>query len=822
MKTRFLSYFLVLIFVVLIPNRAISRREPNGASDLLILDGVDGRIEEDENTFSVIRLEEEEACEQMYGFLPCSKSIWGHVFLIVVYEYLLFHGESYVAAGGERIFKILGPGVFGACAFQIIGAFPEALILLVSGLLNNKEVAQECVLTGVGLLAGSSILLLTLVWGTCVILGSQHFPNSSQSSDSTNQNPIQNFFLSLWPGYGVVTDSWTGYTAWIMLISAIPFTIIQFPVLFDLSYFWERIFVVVALLVSVTFLLSYFFYQLFQPWIQGRQLLYLKHGHLVVDILKHVQNHTNETLFSDDGAPDLSVIRRIFKVTDRDGDETIDASELKGFLQEIKFRKMYSDKDKATQDMMKEFDVDDNKKININEFVKGMEKWVEETKKDSGETYRLDEVPYFSYDCSGKLTYFRIVVQNKFLAFLMNLHTAKVCVFCIGVEIGTDFPIFAVSNPRFYYFGTTFSIPNSIFCQNFLDLNWIIYKIRFLFDLFGSELEIFSTMLIPIGPISTHSFVHQVLRPWMEKKREEREIMKNIVPEILEHLQSSTHGSLLTEDGTPDIPAIKRLFKDIDHDKDDLISYSELRDLMMDIKFGSIPHDIDEAASKMMEELDISGDKLINEDEFVTGLSNWLNAISINQTPKPEQINEESDYHQNWEETDKLVESKFVDKSPFAWIKAISLLVLGIVMLGLLAEPLIHSVQSLSKAASIPSFFIAFIFVPLATNARITISAIGEVRRKKLNITSLTFSEIYGTVLMNNLLGFSVLLSLIYFRGFSWDFSVEVLMVLIVCAVMGCLASFSTVFPVWTAVFACMLYPLSLVLVTVLGDFNWL
>ncbi|KAL8032050.1 hypothetical protein ABFX02_13G068600 [Erythranthe guttata] len=712
MKTRFLSYFLVLVFVVLIPNRAISRREPNGASDLLISDGVDG-IEEDENTFSAIGLnkrsvafseEEEEACEQMYGFLPCSKSIWGHVFLIVVYEYLLFHGESYVAAGGERIFKILGPGVFGACAFQIIGAFPEALILLVSGLINNKEVAQECVLTGVGLLAGSSILLLTLVWGTCVILGSQHFPNSSQSSDSTNQNPIQNFFLSLWPGYGVVTDSWTGYTARIMLISAIPFTIIQFPVLFDLSYFWERIFVVVALLVSVTFLLSYFFYQLFQPWIQGRQLLYLKHGHLVVDILKHVQNHTNETLFSDDGAPDLSVIRRIFKVTDRDGDETIDASELKGFLQEIKFRKMYSDKDKATQGMMKEFDVDDNKKININEFVKGMEKWVEETKKDSGETYRLEEV----------------------------------------------------------------------------------------------------------------------LRPWMEKKREEQEIMKNLVPEILEHLQSSTHGSLLTEDGTPDIPAIKRLFKDIDHDKDDLISYSELRDLLMDIKFGSIPDDTDEAATKMMEELDISGDQLINEDEFVTGLSNWLNAISINRTPKPEQINEESDYHQNWEETDKLVESKFVDKSPFAWIKAISLLVLGIVMLGLLAEPLIHSVQSLSKAASIPSFFIAFIFVPLATNARITISAIGEVRRKKLNITSLTFSEIYGTVLMNNLLGFSVLLSLIYFRGFSWDFSVEVLMVLIVCAVMGCLASFSTVFPVWTAVFAYMVYPLSLVFVTVLGDFNWL
>lgn len=73
---------------------------------------------------------EDEECEQIYGFLPCSYSAVGHLFLIVVYEYLLFHGESYVAAGGERIFKILGPGIFGASAFEVIGSLPEALILL--------------------------------------------------------------------------------------------------------------------------------------------------------------------------------------------------------------------------------------------------------------------------------------------------------------------------------------------------------------------------------------------------------------------------------------------------------------------------------------------------------------------------------------------------------------------------------------------------------------------------------------------------------------------------------------------------------------------
>ncbi|KAL3652603.1 hypothetical protein CASFOL_002284 [Castilleja foliolosa] len=724
------KFILLLYFLMLLATGSTGRPTPNNSSSELVSDGLDKfRNKNSVIGFKGISLEsakEDDHCEQMYGFLPCSKSISGHVFLILVYEYLLFHGESYVAGGGERIFKILGPGVFGACAFQIIGSLPEALILLASGLLSNKEGAQELVLTGVGLVAGSSILLLTLLWGTCVILGTRDFPNylhnsPSSSSDSTKQNPLETLFSTLWPGYGVVTDAWTCYTARIMLVSVIPFTIIQIPRLFSLSFFWERIFILATLVISVTFLISYFFYQvfgndsetmcteflkvqLFQPWIQRRQLLYIKHSHLVVDILKHMQNRTMGRLFTDDGAPNLSVIRSIFEETDQDADKTLTAAELKDFLREIKFRRLHSDKDKVSDDIMKEFDKNNDTKINVDEFVQGIGKWIEEAKKDSGKTYDLKEV----------------------------------------------------------------------------------------------------------------------LRPWIEKKREEREMMKNIVPGILEHFRASVHGNLLTENGTPDLPAIKRLFKDIDHDGDDFVSYSELRDLTMNIKFGNVAHDTDVAASKIMEELDLSGDQLINEDEFVIGLSRWLDTSYVDQTSLTSQENKDSDYKKDWEKTDKLVKDKFIDKSVLAWTKAISLVLLGIIMLGLLAEPLIHSVQNLSNAAMIPSFFIAFIFVPIATNARISISAISEARRKKTNITSLTFSEIYSTVLMNNLLGFSVLLSLIYFRGLSWNFSIEILMVLIVTAVMGCLASFSNVYPVWTSVFAYMLYPLSLVLVYVLGDFKWL
>lgn len=705
--------FLLLLFSA--PVAINSRRLPYTSSDEVVSDGVG---ESKSASESIIRFKgmdtAADECVQMYGFLPCSKNIPGHLFLIVVYEYLLFHGESYVASGGERIFKILGPGIFGACAFQVIGSLPEALILLASGLLSSRDVAEECVLTGVGLLAGSTILLLTVLWGTCVILANEDYsnqlkPNPSSTSKCRKLNPLERFLAPLWPGCGVITDRWTCYTARIMLLSVIPLTMIQIPEIFHLSYVGERICILITLVVSIIFLLSYFFYQVFQPWIQKRRLLYIKHEHLVIDILKHVQNQTMGRFLTENGAPNLIAIRRLFEETDRDGDKHISLPELKEFLQEIRFREMSSEKDNVTEDIMKEFDADDDKKITMDEFVNGMTKWLDESK--------------------------------------------------------------GAVNKRYH-------------------------SIKSLKDLY------------------------QVIKPWIQKKREEREVMKHLVPQILEHFENSIQGSLSTEDEVPDIPAIRRLFTDIDEDNNGFISYTELKDQMNNMKHGVIPFDIDAAVSKMMEELDISGDHLISEDEFITGLSKWLN-MTYNQIPKSED-SEENIYEKSWEQTDKLVENKLIDKSPFAWFKAISLVVLGIVTLGLLAEPLIDSVRNFSSSASTPSFFIAFILVPVATNSRIVISAISEARRKKMHTTSLTFSEIYGVVFMNNALGLTVLLSLIYFRGLAWKYSVEVLTVLAVSAIMGCLASFTTVVPIWTSFLAFMLYPLSLILVYFFGDFKWL
>jgi Ca2+/Na+ antiporter len=53
----------------------------------------------------------------------------------------------------------------------------------VSGLSGSKETAQSQILIGMGLLAGSTVLLLTILWGTCIIVGKSDLSENSTSLD---------------------------------------------------------------------------------------------------------------------------------------------------------------------------------------------------------------------------------------------------------------------------------------------------------------------------------------------------------------------------------------------------------------------------------------------------------------------------------------------------------------------------------------------------------------------------------------------------------------------------------------------------------------
>ncbi|GKV16430.1 hypothetical protein SLEP1_g27072 [Rubroshorea leprosula] len=113
----------------------------------------------------------ESSCDQTYGFMPCTTTALGNLFLIIVYGYLMYLAAIYLSDGSELLLKILGSGIIGGLFLPILGTLPDALPILVSGLSGTTEEAQSQVSVGMGLLAGSTVMLLTAIWGSCVVVG---------------------------------------------------------------------------------------------------------------------------------------------------------------------------------------------------------------------------------------------------------------------------------------------------------------------------------------------------------------------------------------------------------------------------------------------------------------------------------------------------------------------------------------------------------------------------------------------------------------------------------------------------------------------------
>ncbi|KAK7401787.1 hypothetical protein VNO78_13556 [Psophocarpus tetragonolobus] len=517
----------------------------------------------------------ESACEQSYGFLPCTSTVLGNLFLIIVYGFLMFKAATFLSGGSELLLEILGPGIVGGLFLPILGALPDAMLILVSGLSGSVETAQSQVSVGMGLLAGSTVLLLTIIWGTCVIVGKCDI----EDSRAIDSQDTRGFSLT---GSGVSTDIWTSYAARIMVISVLPFVIVQFPQILN-STSGRHLAVLIALIVSISLLVAYCLYQIFQPWIQRRKLAYIKHKHVIL-----------------------------------------------GFLT---------------------------------------------------------------------------------------------------------------------------------------------------------------------------------------------------------HLKERSLGKLLTDTGEPDKEVVRKLFTTIDEDEDGSLTHNELRALVIGIEFGEIDLDHDDAVKSIMSDFDTSGNQLVDQDEFVNGVCRWLQRAQRARVRSGDAGSHTmrflSDFHTETKREHDLLdvgehsneEAAGIENAKLTSIKAVMLLILGTIIAAAFADPLVDAVHNFSEATSIPAFFISFIALPLATNSSEAVSAIIFASRDKRQTASLTFSELYGAVTMNNVLCLSVFLALVYVRGLTWNFSSEVLVILVVCFVVGAFASFRTVFPLWTSILAILLYPFSLALVYVLDYF---
>ncbi|KAJ1417405.1 Sodium/calcium exchanger membrane region [Sesbania bispinosa] len=565
MKQKFLFPYLVF-FLLILSKFSYGRPITDQAPLVMISDGVHDFREE-----THIYLSQDissNTCTESYGFLPCTTNVLGNVFLIVVYGYLMFLAAKSLSAGSEILLQILGPGIIGGLFLPVLSSLPDATIILASGLSGSKETAQSQVSVGMGLLAGSTVMLLTILWGTCLIVGRCDLENSV----AIDQKDTKGFDLA---GSGISTDIWTSYAARIMIISVIPFVIVQLPQVIHGTP-PSRVAVLLSLIVSICLVVIYTLYQIFQPRIQRRKLAYVKY--------------------------------------------------------------------------------------------------------------------------------------------------------------------------------------------------------------------------------------------------------KNLMSGLLELLKSQAVGRFLNDNGEPHTEVIEKLFESLKN-LDGYITAKDLRALLIGVHFEEKDMNIDEAVARIMLDFDRSHDSRIDREEFVRGITKWLRkakhyATQNDHSPKtPRLLN---DFHQRTQaEQDLLVENsdetvERVKNPKWNTLKAVMMLLLGTAVAAAFADPLVDAVDNFSTATSIPSFFVSFVILPFASSSEV-VSALIFASRKKIRTASLTYSEIYGSVTMSNILSLSVFLGLVYIRDLTWNFESEVFVILIVCIVMGLVASFRTTFPLWLCFPAYALYPLSLLFVYILN-----
>mmetsp|Transcript_20877 Transcript_20877/g.51757 ORF Transcript_20877/g.51757 Transcript_20877/m.51757 type:complete len:210 (-) Transcript_20877:1167-1796(-) len=95
----------------------------------------------------------------------------GLLWLFLSYGYALYYAADLIGEGSELLLLVPSmAGLVGGVVLPLLGAVPDGAIILFSGL-GSIEAAQESLSVGIGALAGSTIMLLTIPWALAVIAG---------------------------------------------------------------------------------------------------------------------------------------------------------------------------------------------------------------------------------------------------------------------------------------------------------------------------------------------------------------------------------------------------------------------------------------------------------------------------------------------------------------------------------------------------------------------------------------------------------------------------------------------------------------------------
>ena len=128
MAKKHALFLLAFLFLMMLINGGKGQGVADNSAYGLVSDGV-GEVQQ--SAFIVFKnWASSDSCDQTYGFLPCTATVLGNIFLILVYGYLMFIAAKFLSDGSEILLGILGPGIIGGLFLPVLSAFPDAVIIL--------------------------------------------------------------------------------------------------------------------------------------------------------------------------------------------------------------------------------------------------------------------------------------------------------------------------------------------------------------------------------------------------------------------------------------------------------------------------------------------------------------------------------------------------------------------------------------------------------------------------------------------------------------------------------------------------------------------
>jgi len=149
------------------------------------------------------------------------------LFLGFVYTYMVMQGCDLIGDGSELLEATKWKRLIGPTIVPVLGAVPDAAIVFFSGMGNNAQSQLE---TGMGALAGSTVMLLTVPYVLCIIGGRVDFTASGAAYDEDGLGTLKDeswtsIFstgIEVLPKPIIRSGLWMGFTL-------IPYIIIEIP-----------------------------------------------------------------------------------------------------------------------------------------------------------------------------------------------------------------------------------------------------------------------------------------------------------------------------------------------------------------------------------------------------------------------------------------------------------------------------------------------------------------------------------------------------------------------------------------------------------------